>query len=267
MADKTYKLAIFEQGQGEPVVLLHGQISTHNYMKVVADLVSQTNKTVSLDLLGFGDSPRPKDSDYTVDDHVESIVATLQQNKITQPFILVGHSMGGMIAVRLAFRYPKMVKRLILTGLPILKPRLEYKILAREFPGARALLKGPHVKLLRRLYEQNEARAMKLAVKLSAKRYKDLPEQIRADSVRHSWESYNRSMENVVVGYKPVEDLIKLKIPVTILYGENDGISTALLEHESITQSNAIKLIKVPNSGHNFPLENPEIVAKAILQV
>lgn len=262
--EQQYTLATFSEGHGKSVLLLHGQISTHNYMSLVADELKGWYHVTSLDLLGFGDSPRPRDCTYSVDEHVKAIMGSLPAKG--PPIVVVGHSMGAQIAVRLAKSHPSLVRALVLSALPLLPKRHEYKTLAKEFPGTRLVLRGPHAKLLRRWYERNEARAQRLVVRMSRHHYGHFKEVIRADSIRHSWEAYHRSMKQVVIGYDVLSDLKQLSQPVMLMYGENDQISKDIALQVDSFRPN-IEVIPITDAGHNLPLEHPELVAKAVLSV
>jgi pimeloyl-ACP methyl ester carboxylesterase len=264
---KHYPLATFIEGNGKPVVLLHGQISTHNYMQPLVELlVPHKYEVISLDLLGFGNSPRPSDCAYSIDDHVASIVYTLKVKNIARPFILVGHSMGALIAVRLAKKHPELVDGLILSALPVMPLGKEYQHLAKEFPGTRSLLRGQRAKLMHRFFETHEATAQKLVVRLSKRRYGNLPEHIRADIVRHSWEAYDRSLRQALA-YDVFDDLVALDIKVTLCYGENDHISKGLVGKSKQLQKATVTVVPVPGARHNLLFERPDVVAKAVLSV
>ena len=71
------------------------------------------------DLLGFGDAPKP-DVDYTPRDHAEVVLATLDAHGIYSA-TLVGHSMGSLVALAIAHRYPGRVTSLVLLGAPLYK--------------------------------------------------------------------------------------------------------------------------------------------------
>ena len=57
---------------------------------------------IAIDILGFGQSPAPADSEYTLEDHVDSLDATIRSLNLREPFTLVGHSLGSLIVSRLA---------------------------------------------------------------------------------------------------------------------------------------------------------------------
>lgn len=92
------RLHTVEQGSGEPIVFIHGMGTGARSWKAVSDLLADRYHTVAVDLLGHGDSPVPDDrSLYTRDHalgHLDEILAELDS-----PAILVGHSLGGYLAL------------------------------------------------------------------------------------------------------------------------------------------------------------------------
>jgi pimeloyl-ACP methyl ester carboxylesterase len=107
------------KGTGQPVVLLHGFGTSHKYWnQVLAHLPGDDFKILTPDMLGFGRSNKPDDSDYSVDEHAEALVSSVLQ-KSDLPVVLVGHSMGAMVATRIAKLYPDLISRLILINMPL----------------------------------------------------------------------------------------------------------------------------------------------------
>src|SRR3989338_5067156 len=106
-------LSYHQKGSGEDIVLLPGMLATTNFWKVIQKKLSTKYKVTSLDLLGFGLSPKPDNIDYSYQDHLESLNNTLTHLNI-QKFTLVGHSMGGLIALNYAKAYPNKVKKLFI---------------------------------------------------------------------------------------------------------------------------------------------------------
>lgn len=135
-------LALTSWGEGPhdgAIVLLHGMLSSADYWTDVATRISG-RRVLALDLLGFGSSPRPRWSDYTYDDHGGAIVAALEASKVRGPITLVGHSMGALIALRLAAERPEVVRSLVLTGMPIFESkRVARAVLGRLWIGRRLL--------------------------------------------------------------------------------------------------------------------------------
>src|SRR5690606_16267637 len=97
-----------DEGQGPPVVLLHGIASSSVTFEYVVPLIVEHRRTISIDLLGFGESPVPEDATFTIEEHVASLERTIKQLRL-RSFTLVGHSMGALIAARYAATHRKSV--------------------------------------------------------------------------------------------------------------------------------------------------------------
>lgn len=118
---RPYKLrCAFDKGQGKTVVLLHGIASSgESWQHVIKHIDTSQYRIISLDLLGFGNSPRPKWLEYSVEDHANSVIRTLRSLKVKGPYILVGHSMGSLVAAEIAHIRPRQVEHLILHQMPL----------------------------------------------------------------------------------------------------------------------------------------------------
>ncbi|KAJ6822830.1 putative lysophospholipase BODYGUARD 4 isoform X1 [Iris pallida] len=72
----------------------------------------------AVDLLGFGKSPKPTDGLYTIEDHIDMIEISVLKPFQVNSFHIVAHSMGCVIALALAAKYPQMVKSVTLVAAP-----------------------------------------------------------------------------------------------------------------------------------------------------
>jgi cis-3-alkyl-4-acyloxetan-2-one decarboxylase len=86
---------------------------------------------IVVDLLGFGDSPKPDWATYDARTQAQSLAKTLLGLGLTQRVVLVGHSMGSLVAVEFAKRYPALVKALVLCSPPLynVDPRDDKRLL------------------------------------------------------------------------------------------------------------------------------------------
>ena len=89
-----------DAGTGSPVVMIHGIASSSVTFERLIPLVEPYHRVIAIDLLGFGESPAPDDAAYTIDEHVAALARTLRELRLREPFVLVGHSMGALIARR-----------------------------------------------------------------------------------------------------------------------------------------------------------------------
>jgi len=97
-------------GKGEPVYLMHGWALNHRVWDPVIDELSRQWAVTAIDLPGHGKSP-PLDSEYSLDAMTDMLAtAILPGSRI------IGWSLGGMIATSLAYRYPHLVKQLVLVA-------------------------------------------------------------------------------------------------------------------------------------------------------
>ena len=110
-----YSMHYLEAGKGEPMIMLHGWLCWGAYWKKIIPLVSNRYRVYAPDLLGHGISDKPLDKtvSYGTDAQAERIIAFMNALGI-QKAILVGHSMGGEIAAKVALAEPERVKGLVL---------------------------------------------------------------------------------------------------------------------------------------------------------
>lgn len=102
-------------GSGSPIVILHGLLgSSRNWQSAGVALAASGHRVIGLDLRNHGISPWDDDCSYTA--MAEDVCAFLQSEKLDSVH-LVGHSMGGKVAMRLAFSYPKLVSRLTIVDI------------------------------------------------------------------------------------------------------------------------------------------------------
>lgn len=120
----------------DTVVLLHGKNFSGNYWEKTAnDLLAQGYRVIMPDQIGFGKSSKPEAFPYTFH-YLATLTYELVKNQGVEKFILVGHSMGGMVATRLALMYPESVKKLILVnpiGLEDVKTKVPYKTVNENY--------------------------------------------------------------------------------------------------------------------------------------
>ena len=110
--DVTFRIIV--EGHGQPIIFIHGWAASQRFWKHQVDYFSQRYQVITYDLRGHGDSDKPKQG-YYVEDHVFDLAQIIQGLKLQVP-ILVGHSLGGLIALQFALDYPEGLKALVVVG-------------------------------------------------------------------------------------------------------------------------------------------------------
>jgi pimeloyl-ACP methyl ester carboxylesterase len=109
------RLHYSDRGEGPPVVLIHGNAVTGDDWNTsgVADLLLRTHRVIIFDRPGFGHSERPRGTVWTAVRQADLIHAALLQLRIERP-VVVGHSLGTIVALALAERYQADIAALVL---------------------------------------------------------------------------------------------------------------------------------------------------------
>lgn len=103
------------QGQGSPVVLIHGlAASLHDWDTLIPLLIEGGYSAHALDLLGHGASAKPSDPAYQMAWLVDHFSGWLNSLNLAEPPVLIGHSLGGYMALEYARRFPDRLRGLIL---------------------------------------------------------------------------------------------------------------------------------------------------------
>lgn len=111
---KNLSLNHSSYGEGEPVLIIHGLFGSSRNWKSLARQFAENFKVILIDLRNHGDSPF--DDAMSYDDMVSDVVSLLDQLKILST-IIIGHSMGGKVAMKLCHLYPERVKKLIIADI------------------------------------------------------------------------------------------------------------------------------------------------------
>lgn len=114
-------LAVEQTGEGEPLVLLHGIATDRRIWDLVVPRLALSRRVVTVDLPGFGQSA-PVGEDFSLDLVARRIARGLAARGISAPFDLVGHSLGGGVALTLAASRPRLVRHLVLVAPAGLRP-------------------------------------------------------------------------------------------------------------------------------------------------
>ena len=100
-------------GDGADVLMIHGWASSGRMWTPLTQALDDVARCWTLDLAGFGRSPLPVHIRPDLDAHLAWIIAFCERHQV-RPKVVVGHSMGGLLALKLAHKRPDLAQRLVL---------------------------------------------------------------------------------------------------------------------------------------------------------
>src|SRR4051794_27048842 len=102
------------EGWGPPILLIHGMTGSSATWDDVIPFLSDRHTVIAPDLLGHGDSAKPR-GDYSLGAYasgIRDLMRAIGHDSAT----VVGHSLGGGVAMQMAYQFPEMVERLVLVA-------------------------------------------------------------------------------------------------------------------------------------------------------
>lgn len=194
------------------VVFIHGIGHSGDVWREIIERLPGDIRCISIDLLGFGRSPKPQWAIYSVRLQARMLIATFLRRGINGPVILVGHSLGGLVAVEIAKKYPLLVRSLVLCSPPFY----------RQDPVARKLL--PHtdaiLKDIYRAIQNNPEQFLKISALAVRYGLVNKSYSVTEDDVH----SYMGALEASIINQTSLQDAIKIKKPIQIIYGALDAV-------------------------------------------
>ena len=102
-----------DEGQGKPMLLLHGNPTWSFYYRNLIAEFSKSNRVVVPDHIGCGLSDKPQDYEYTLKQHIDNLETLVSQLEL-KDFVLIVHDWGGPIGFGLIERHPDLVKKIVI---------------------------------------------------------------------------------------------------------------------------------------------------------
>jgi 3-oxoadipate enol-lactonase len=209
-----------QQGSGKPVIMLHGiAASLHDWNDLIPELTKNGYASYALDLLGHGDSPKPASRAYHIEWLFEHFLQWMTSLRLTEPAVLIGHSLGGYLALEYARRFSAWTRGLILVS-PFYSPLQLPPLLRRSYSNRnlRGIIAQRTPQWMFRIIIDITSRAMGH----SAGALHALPEHIRAqtafDYTRTAPGVYN--IPNIIADL--TEYLPSLSMPTLVVWGDHD---------------------------------------------
>src|SRR5215212_9514428 len=127
-------------GSGPPVVLIHGMVNSSRHWERVALTLADRYTVIAPDLIGHGDSATPR-GDYSLGAHAAVIRDVLSAIGVDRATI-VGHSLGGGVAMQFFWQFPQRTERLVLVSSGGLGDEVSPLLRTAALPGVSAVLAG-----------------------------------------------------------------------------------------------------------------------------
>lgn len=286
----SYRLHLYETGMGSPSVILESGISASslNWRRVQSE-VEKFTRVCSYDRAGLGWSDLG-DPSCTPGSLAIQLRLLLQRAEVSPPYILVGHSFGGLIVRSFATRFPKETAGIVLvdpldpaewTPLSDERQRVIAHGIRLSRRGAVAakmgvvrlclnLLIGGRRLLPRMAAKAWSGRASRVTDRIAGQ-VRKMPEETWPLVASHwkqskCFEGMARHFECLPESIREMADTPPLSTPVTMLVGsQNDHPADPRLHARKI--STDIKFIFAENSGHWIQLDQPELVVKSICEM
>jgi pimeloyl-ACP methyl ester carboxylesterase len=266
---ETGSLAVRVLGEGAPTLLLHGVLGSNRYWGAAFDSLAADGLLLAPDLLGFGASPRPL-SGYGPDEHGGALIASLDEHQVREPILVVGHSLGALLAIWMARKYADRVRGVIAFAPPLFRdPRHARRQIAKAGGLQRLFgLENRAATWMARTVCRNlcEARP-KLAARVYSAIRPAFPYPIVEDATRHSWVSYSQTMRRVILAAEAATWFASRgteEAPILVVAGDQDRYLDLELLGELVDQRPRARLEVWAGAGHDLPLLQPQRCIAAI---
>jgi pimeloyl-ACP methyl ester carboxylesterase len=254
-------------GSGPPVVLVHGMVNSSRHWRPVAMRLAERHTVIAPDLVGHGDSATPR-GDYSLGAHatvIRDLLSALGVGRAT----IVGHSLGGGVAMVFFWQFPHRVERLGLVSSGGLGGEVSPLLRSVALPGASALISLAGAERvtggLDRAGSALRARGSGLGVQLQA-----IARALRPLGGPGAREAFVHTLRAVIdargqrVGASDRLYLLEA-VPTLIAWGERDRtipIEHGRAAHAAVPHS---RFVTLPGAAHFPHIEAPEMLATTLL--
>lgn len=240
-----------DEGTGTPIVLLHGLGHDLAYWDGDVPVLSAYHRVLRCDLRGFGASAKPP-GPYSLAQYASDVDSFLAACDVRSAHV-IGISMGGVIAQRMALDYPARVRSLVLVSTSSEVGRASTTVWQRLADSIERHGFDDRLTDASRAFSPQYAAAHPEVVEAMTRRNASNDPRAYAAAAR------------AVSDYHWTGDLGALRVPVLILQGLEDQLTPP---GGSVKMSRVLpraRLLMIARAGHNLPIEQPEVFHAAVL--
>jgi pimeloyl-ACP methyl ester carboxylesterase len=254
----SHRIHIEDEGEGEPVILLHSSgMSGRQWRRLQARLVRDGLRTIVPDLLGSGRSSAWPDGERFTFLHDVEVVESLLQ-RFGGGAHLVGHSYGGLIALRVAERHPDEARSLSLYD-PVAFGVLE----SDRDAAARANLESLHFRWGDSPAEHEAWLAAFVTYWNGPEAWPLLQGTTRAEFVRTGWVAHEGA-RSLVADRTPASAYAKLWCPTLLLTGSTTPTAARQVIERLVESIPSARKTTLQGAGHMGPLTHGDLVSDLI---
>ncbi len=255
--DEGIEINLAELGEGSPLLFIHGSgpgaSSWNNFRNNAQNFAAKGFRCLMPDLIGFGDSAKPTEVDFTLEFHAGVIIRLIEHLGLSG-VVLIGNSLGGAVAIQVTLDRPDLVDKLVLMA----PGWLEEREIFAEMEGIQAMRKvlldegGLKLENLERTFELMFADPAKLPRDLVRERFEMAKLQ-------------NGTVYSRATGYNLSVRLKEIDKPVLGFWGAADRfcpVSGALTLAREVPDCT---VILNRQCGHWFMMEQPELFDREVL--
>ncbi len=234
------------------VVFIHGLGSSYRMWRPIIDKLKKDPKfdnidILTVDLLGHGQTGRHLQGDYSVKANAKALHRTIRLITRSKRTILVGHSLGSLVAIQYAKAYKKSVDGLLLLSPPIYRKNNHWYIKQDD--------------ILKKLYQElidNPKESSKLM---------DLVRKLYEDNDNYDFEdidpeTYLKTLQNAIINQTSYDDIQHLGLPIKILVGSFDPL-VVMGNIKTIAKKTNVEFEQVLLASHDIsPAYRQQIIKK-----
>ncbi|GAA2452309.1 alpha/beta fold hydrolase [Streptomyces lavendulocolor] len=260
-----------------PALYVHGLGGSSQNWSALMPLLEDVVDGEAVDLPGFGDSPPPDDGNYSLTAHARAVIRLLDAGG-RGPVHLIGNSLGGAVATRVAAVRPDLVRTLTLVSpaLPELRPqRGAWPTALLALPGVASLF----TRITREWTAEQRVRGVLSLCYGDPGRVTDegfrnaVEEMERRLGLPYFWDAMARSARGIVDAYtlggqhglwRQAERVLA---PTLLVYGGRDQLISFRMARRAAAAFRDSRLLTLPDAGHVAMMEYPETVARAVREL
>ena len=259
------RLAYQDEGQGDAILLLHGMAGSSQTWRSVIRPLSRKYRVIAPDLLGHGMSAKPR-SDYSLGAFAVLLRDLLDELGVARATV-VGHSLGGGVAMQFVYQHPDYCERLVLIGSGGLGPDVGWTLRLLSAPGAELIM--PIIAPQPVLTAGEKVRSWFAKMGIESPRGGEIWNAYSSFSDAETRQAFLRTLRSVV-DYRgqAVSALNRLNVradmPIMAIWGEQDAIIPVQHAYAALEARPDARVEVMPGVGHFPQVERPTEVVDLI---